>query len=109
MENLPDGSTPPNGEAWSFVALIPDDGREPGAAVSDGDALATWSAVSALWHPALLARCGELPQIEDVEFPGHPGPRQVRVVAAGADDRLPSGYRTQAEDAGAILIEAQAG
>ena len=29
-------------------------------------------------------------------------------MAAGAADRLPSGYRTQAEDAGAILIEADA-
>ena len=109
MENPPAGSTPPDGQDWSFVALIPDDGREPGAQVSDGDALATWGVVSALWHPALLARSGGLPQIEDVEFPEPPGPRQVRVVASGAADRLPSGYRTQAEDSGAILIEAEAG
>ena len=109
MENPPAGSTPPDGENWSFVALIPEDGREPAPTVSDGDALATWCAVSAPWHPSLLARSAELPRIEDVESPGPPGPRQVRVVAAGAADRLPSGYRTQAEDAGAILIEADAG
>jgi hypothetical protein len=109
MENPPAGSTPPDGETWSFVALISDDGQEPATTMSDDDALATWCAVSALWHPSLLARSGGLPQIEDVESPEPPGPRQVRVVAASAADRLPSGYRTQAEDSGAILIEADAG
>src|SRR4051812_28857462 len=109
MENSPDESTPPAVDHWSFVALIPDDGREPSASVSEGDALSTWSAVSALWHPALLARSGELPRFEDVGSPLPPGPRQVLVVPAGACDRLPSGYRTQVEDSGAILIEADAG
>jgi alpha-mannosidase len=64
-----------------------------------------WCAVSALWHPSLLARASELPKIEPIESPSSPGPRDLRVIAGGAWDQLPSGYRTQAEDAHAALLE----
>jgi alpha-mannosidase len=46
-----------------------------------------------------------LPRIENVEWPSPPSAREVRVIAEGAVDRLPSGYRTQAEDAGAVLLD----
>jgi alpha-mannosidase len=90
---------------WSLISLIADDGREPAATVSDRAALAAWCAVSAVWHPSLLARARELPRIESLDDPSSPGPDEIRVVAEGTLDRLPSGYLTQAEDAGAIVLE----
>src|SRR5262249_55996650 len=66
---------------------------------------AGWWAGSGRWHPALLAQARELPRIEPVESPSPPGPREIRIIAGAAWDRLPSGYRTQAEDAGAALLE----
>src|SRR5262245_37895697 len=106
-EPQPETPTPPEpkGPRCSFIALIDHDGQEPPTNLSENEAIGTWCAVSALWHPALLSLAGELPRIEPVDSPSPPGPREVRLVAAGANDRLPSGYRTQAEDAGAILIE----
>src|SRR5437764_557539 len=94
----------PRGD-WTLVALIADDGQEPAANLPDRAALAAWCAVSALWHPSLLAQAGALPRIESVDCPGSPGPNEVRVLAEGTAERLPSGYLTQVEDAGTILIE----
>ena len=45
----------PTGGGWSLVALIANEGVEPPAGLPDRDALATWCAVSTLWHPSLLA------------------------------------------------------
>src|SRR5262249_12185124 len=92
-------------DGWSLIALVPHDGKEPPASVSEEMALAVWCAVSAIWHPSLLARARELPRIESIEAPTAPGPREVRVIAGDHGDRLPSGYRTQAEDAGTALVE----
>jgi alpha-mannosidase len=92
-------------DAWALIALVPYDGHEPPAAVSDDLAQAVWCAVSALWHPSLLARSAGLPRIESVDSPSPPGSREIRVVASGAWDRLPSGYLTQAEDAKTALLE----
>ena len=47
------------------------------------------------------------------DFPGSsrstrrrlPGSREIRVIASGAADRLPSGYKTQAEDARSALVD----
>jgi alpha-mannosidase len=103
LANEPEPQAPRSG--WRLVALIAHDGKEPPAGLADDLALATWCAASALWHPSLLARAAELPKIEPVETPSAPAPREIRVIAAGTLDRLPSGYRTQAEDAGAILLE----
>lgn len=96
------------GRRVRLIALIGSDGQEPPADQSDQAALATWAAVSALWHPALLARVDCLPRIESIDSPSPPDAGDLRVLAGGFADRLPSGYRTQAEDAGAILLEGQA-
>ena len=61
--------------------------------------------MSALWHPSLLARAAGLPRIESVDSPSPPGAREIRVIASGAADRLPSGYNTQAEDARSALLD----
>ncbi|SIO06443.1 alpha-mannosidase [Singulisphaera sp. GP187] len=95
----------PEGGQWSLIALVAHDGVEPPANLSDAEALGTWCALSALWHPALLAQARKLPRIESIDSPSAPGPHELRVVAAGVLDRLPSGYQTQAEDAGTILLE----
>jgi alpha-mannosidase len=91
---------------WALIALIPNDGYEPSARLGDQLASEVWCAASALWHPSILARASELPRFEAIEHPSTPGPREVRVVPASAREQLPSGYRTQAEDARSLLIEA---
>jgi alpha-mannosidase len=91
---------------WTLVALISHQGKEPPANLSDVLAQQTWCAVSALWHPSLLARAAALPRIEPVETASAPGPREIRVVAGDLANLLPSGYRTGAEDAGSLVIEA---
>jgi alpha-mannosidase len=90
---------------WVLIALVPFEGREPPRQVSDELAQAVWCAVSSLWHPALLSIAVELPRIESIESPSSPGEREIRVVAGGLWDQLPSGYRTQAEDSRSILLE----
>jgi alpha-mannosidase len=95
----------PTGDGWALIALIPYDGHEPPTSVSDDLAQAVWCAVSALWHPSLLARAAGLPRIESIDSPSSPGAREIRVIATGCADRLPSGYRTQAEDARTALLE----
>jgi alpha-mannosidase len=100
----PDQSQPtPTG--WVLIALVPFEGREPPRQVSDELAQAVWCAVSSLWHPALLSIAAELPRIEPIESPTPPGQREIRVVAGGLWDQLPSGYRTQAEDSRSVLLE----
>jgi alpha-mannosidase len=95
----------PAPEGWALFALVPYDGQEPPSDVSDELAQAVWCAISALWHPALLARAIALPRIEPIDSPTPAAAREVRVVPSGSWDRLPSGYRTAAADAGATLIE----
>src|SRR5690349_5943388 len=97
------GSDVPD-DGWSLIALIPHDGREPPDTAGEDLARSVWCAVSAVWHPSLLARARELPRIESIEAPTSPGPREVRIVAGTSGDQLPSGYRTQVEDAGATLL-----
>ena len=92
-------------DGLTLVALIAHDGVEPPAGLSDDDARAAWVAVSSLWHPALLARAKALPGTESVGGPSPPGAGEVRLVAGNQSERLPSGYRTQAEDAGAVLLD----
>jgi alpha-mannosidase len=92
---------------WTLVSLIPHDGHEPPADLSESLARSVWSAVSAPWHPSLLSRAAELPRIEPLESPSPPLAKQIRLHPSGTLDRLPPGYRSQAEDAGAILMEAE--
>lgn len=96
--------TTPEGGQWSFVAIVPYDGEEPPANLTESEAQGIWCAITALWHPALLAQAREMPRIESLANPSSPGPNEIRVVAGGPA-RLPSGYQTQAEDAGAILVD----
>jgi alpha-mannosidase len=93
-------------EGWALVALLPYDGHEPPAGSADELARAVWCAVSALWHPAILARATALPRIEPIVSPSPAAAREIRVIPRGSWDLLPSGYRTAAEDAGTVLIEA---
>ena len=79
-----DSTLEPAGDGWTLIALVPYDGQEPPATVSDELAQAVWCAVSALWHPSLLARAAGLPRIESVDSPSPPGPREIRVIASGA-------------------------
>src|SRR5690348_9537344 len=90
---------------WKLVSLIDHDSQEPPTNLPERAALATWCAISAPWHPSLLAESGALPRIESVDGPSAPGPNEVFILAEGSADRLPSGFRTQVEDSGAILIE----
>ena len=90
---------------WSLITLVPYEGEEPPHNVSEQMARAVWCAVSAPWHPALLARSLGLPRIESVDSPSSPGPKEIRIITEGFGDRLPAGYRTQAEDAGALLLD----
>jgi alpha-mannosidase len=105
IEVSPPGESGRPEDGWSLIALVPHDGREPPATAGDEPSRAVWCAVSSIWHPSLLARARELPRIESVDAPTSPGPREIRIIAEGAGDRLPSGYRTQAEDAGAALFD----
>lgn len=95
----------PQADRFVFVAMIGDDGREPPRDLSDRDADAAWTTVTALWHPALLSLADDLPRFEDVDSPWSPAPNEVRIIASGAVERLASGFRTQAEDAGAVVME----
>ena len=63
----------PPRDGWALIALVPYDGQEPPATVSDELAMGVWCAVSALWHPSLLARAAGLPRIESVDSPSPPG------------------------------------
>jgi alpha-mannosidase len=90
---------------WKLVTLIAGDGKEPPAGLTDDLAESTWCAVSALWHPSLLARAAELPAIEPVDAPTAAGQREIRVIPRGTRERLLSGYETNLEDAGAFLLE----
>jgi alpha-mannosidase len=102
--SLPD-QTEPVRAGWTLIALVPFEGREPPASVSEDLAQSVWCAVTSLWHPALLSAAADLPRIESIEFPSPPGAREVRVIAGGLWDQLPSGYRTQAEDARSLLLD----
>ncbi|WP_165219799.1 glycosyl hydrolase family 38 [Aquisphaera insulae] len=95
----------PPRSGWRIVSIIPHDCKEPPASLTDDLAQATWAAVSAPWHPSLLSRSAAIPQIESLDNPINPGPREIRIVPAGLLGRLPSGYVTQVEDAGSVLLE----
>ncbi|MFO0958703.1 MAG: glycosyl hydrolase family 38 [Isosphaeraceae bacterium] len=88
-----------------FVSLIADEDREPSATQLDAGAQASWVAVSAPWHPALLATSGDIPRVEDASYPTSPVSGEVRVITGGVASRIPSGQRTQADDAGVPWFE----
>ena len=73
MLDVPRIMVEPAADAWTLIALVPFDGKEPPAAAGDELAAAVWCAVSALWHPSLLARAAGLPRIESIDSPSPPG------------------------------------
>ncbi len=89
------------------ISLIPNAGQEPSTSLTDDEALAAWVAVTSLWHPAILARSEALPRVQNVDDVGTAETRDLALLAAGASDRLPSGYRTGAEDAGLTPVDGQ--
>jgi len=99
----PTASSPEGGD-WTLIALVGHDGQEPPINLSDSEALATWAAITALWHPALLAQTQALPRIESLRSPTPPNYRELRVIA-GLRSQVSAGYETQAEDVGALLVE----
>ena len=73
---------------YTLITLRSNDGQEPPFDLSDGDARAAWAAASAPWHPAVLAVSKALPTLEDAAFASSPAADEVRIIAAGARDRL---------------------
>jgi len=104
-EPKPEVPEQPPRSGWTLATLIPNDGKEPPGHYGDGEAQALWSALTALWHPALLAGAASLPRIEPIQDPSPPMPNELRVAAGGALGLLPSDYRERAEIAGSILVE----
>ena len=92
-------------DGWSVVSMVPYHGSEPPANLTDTEAEAIWVSTTAPWHPAVLAKLIGLPRVESEDFPTSPGPREIRLGPEGRSDRLPSGYRTQCEDAGTAFVE----
>lgn len=89
------------------VALIPHCGVEPPGGLSESVALGVWAAVSAPWHPAVLVASGVLPAVENIETATPAGAREIRLVASGRRDLLPSGFLTQSADAGGTVLDAE--
>ncbi|MFO0950870.1 MAG: glycosyl hydrolase family 38 [Isosphaeraceae bacterium] len=104
VESVPEAAP----DARTVITLIAHNGLEPPAGFTDRQARASWCAVSAAWHPRILARAAGLPRIEDVHEPSPAGPRDLVIVAEGQSERLPSGYRTSADDSGAAVLEGTA-
>ncbi len=88
-----------------LIVMVEHPGKEIPQSFPESQAEAAWAAISAAWHPALLARVDSLPIIEGVEFPPYPDPGDVRIVAQGAGQRLPQDYRQLATDANAMVVE----
>jgi alpha-mannosidase len=101
------GSEPqPPAVAGRLLVLLPTIGRDALGDVPEVDAQAHWVASSAPWHPALLAAFETLPAFGTIETPPDPQPGDLIVVPEFALAGLVSGYRTQAADTGATLVEA---
>ncbi len=106
VEATPTTKSEQENSSRRIVVMIADDGREPSGDPPEHIALGTWAAVSAPWHPSLLARLDTLPTIEGFEAPTDPLPGEIRVIAAGMKDRLSESYQTLVDQRGAVLMEA---
>ena len=87
----------PRPDGWALIALVPYDGREPPAQVSDELAQAVWCAVSALWHPSLLSSASRTAPDRVGRFAvatrGAGDPRDRRRTLGPASFRLPNAGR----------------
>ncbi len=90
-----------------LVVMIEHDGKEPSENVPARQAEATWAAVSAIWHPSLLARVDSLPVVEGVEYAAVTEPNDLRLVAEGAGARLDVDYRGVAASQGALILQGE--
>lgn len=90
-----------------LITLRPYEGQEPPAGWSDAEAEAVWIALTAPWHPALLARFDHLPEAASLDAPGTPESELVHILPRGLTGRLPEGFGTQALDAGAPVLETE--
>lgn len=64
--------------------------------------LAGWSA---LWHPALIAAAGQMPEWRRADLPPNVEPRQVLVVPQASSALLPAGWAQRVRDQGTTLVE----
>ena len=71
---------------------------------TDDEATARWVALTAPWHPALLAKSEALPRVEDEASSPESG--DLIVVADGSIGRLDRDDRERAVDAGIPIVEA---
>lgn len=89
------------------IAMIPNQGRRP--EFGEEVARASWRALTALWHPALLLHFEAIPVCEPIESPSEPRAEELRLYPENCASRLPSGYLTNAQDIGARCVEAAGG
>ncbi len=104
-ESVPESEPSAPSPASRVVTLLPIDGREPPSNLSSLDADAALVAISAPWHPAVLARLETLPELEPLEDPSQPAPGVQKVVPQGAMPLLDEGHRMNAEAVGLPVIE----
>ena len=99
----------PEGPRRRVIVMIADSGRRPAEPIDDAEAAIVWSAVSAAWHPAILARLGTIPTVEDVDAPGTPEAGEVRLVAGQGVGHIPHGYRDEGSGLGVPVLMVEAG
>ncbi|WP_161602163.1 glycosyl hydrolase family 38 [Tautonia marina] len=108
-EPAPPAEPEPTGPKRRVVVMIADSGRRPEDPIDEAEALIVWSAVSAAWHPNILARLDEIPIVEDVDAPGVPAPGEVRLIAGRGVGHVNYGYREQASEIGVPVLAIEAG
>jgi alpha-mannosidase len=85
----------------SLRTLVPIDRIEPPADLDEADAQGIWAAISAPWHPAVLAQLDSVPSVDPATGPSEAVAGRIFVIAHGSESAVPSGFATQAADAGA--------
>ena len=90
---------------WTLISLIPHDAKEPRADLADNLAQATWCAVSALWHPSLLARAAELPRSSRSRPPPRRGPGRSASSRQGRSIGSPPVTAPRPRTPGAVVLE----
>ena len=96
-------STPPL-IPFRIISLIPNDGKEPPASLTDHQATAAWSAASSPWHPALMSLADDLPRLEDLAYPPDPNLGDLFLVAGQVVD-LSAEVRDLAAKASVPIVE----
>lgn len=105
----PEPEPEPTGPKRRVVVLIADSGRRPEDPIDEAEAAMVWAAVSAPWHPAILARLDTIPVVEDADAPGTPSPGEVRLIAGSGVGRVDYAYREGASEQGVPVLAIEAG